>query len=185
MGIDIYMKWEGQTEEEERAQITGFEVSGRAGGVGYLREAYHGAPYATMFFVGEAFGEDPQSVLEGVEQMMQEVESGLKASGHQIDTGGARRRLGGNQPNFGADERVQPVEVWDERHQEHNTYYAYPAELLRSRLPMASTIANLRGELVYGSEDGHPDMVEALVAFTELAERIEAEGKGPVVIRSG
>ena len=53
MGIDIYARWQGQTEEEEQAQITGGSVV--HGHVGYLREAYHGEPYATQYLVAEAF----------------------------------------------------------------------------------------------------------------------------------
>jgi hypothetical protein len=55
MGIDIYAKWDGITEAEEAAQITGF--SAVHGHVGYLREAYHGEPYATKVLVPEAFEE--------------------------------------------------------------------------------------------------------------------------------
>lgn len=53
MGIDIYAEWKGQTKEEKEAQVTGFSVV--HGNVGYLREAYHGEPYATRFLVREAF----------------------------------------------------------------------------------------------------------------------------------
>lgn len=53
MGIDVYLKWRGQSEEEHRAQITGFSVD--AGNVGYLREAYHGGPYATKMLCAEGF----------------------------------------------------------------------------------------------------------------------------------
>ena len=53
MGIDIYARWRGQTEEEQDAQITGFSVV--HGHAGYLREAYHGEPYATRSLVAEAF----------------------------------------------------------------------------------------------------------------------------------
>ena len=53
MGIDIYAKWDGMTEAEENAQITGFSIED--GHVGYLREAYHGQPYATVVLVREAF----------------------------------------------------------------------------------------------------------------------------------
>ena len=53
MGIDIYMHWKDQTEEEHKAQLTGFSVT--SGDVGYLREAYHGSPYATKFLMPEAF----------------------------------------------------------------------------------------------------------------------------------
>jgi hypothetical protein len=53
MGIDIYATWKGQTKQEEKAQITPFSVV--HGHVGYLREAYHGEPYATKYLVREVF----------------------------------------------------------------------------------------------------------------------------------
>jgi len=57
MGIDIYLEWDGQTEEERMNQITcGFST--QSGSVGYLREAYHGEPYATVFLLREAFESD-------------------------------------------------------------------------------------------------------------------------------
>jgi hypothetical protein len=56
MGIDIYAKWRGQTGLEEDAQLTGFSVL--HGHVGYLREAYHGEPYATKHLCREAFQSD-------------------------------------------------------------------------------------------------------------------------------
>ena len=57
MGIDIYAEWRGQTEEEHDAQVTGFSVV--HGHTGYLREAYHGEPFATHSLMPEAF-ESPQ-----------------------------------------------------------------------------------------------------------------------------
>jgi hypothetical protein len=53
MGIDIYAEWNGMSEAEKKAQITGFSVE--HGHVGYLREAYHGEPYATHVLVPESF----------------------------------------------------------------------------------------------------------------------------------
>ena len=53
MGIDVYILWNGQTEEEEQAQCTGFSVT--HGHVGYLREAYHGEPYATKVLAPECW----------------------------------------------------------------------------------------------------------------------------------
>lgn len=53
MGIDIYLKWDGMEKEDETAQATGFDTT--AGSTGYLREAYHGGPYATKILVREAF----------------------------------------------------------------------------------------------------------------------------------
>jgi hypothetical protein len=56
MGIDIYAEWDGQTEDEKQAQYTGYSV--QHGHTGYLREAYHGEPYATRILVKEAFASD-------------------------------------------------------------------------------------------------------------------------------
>jgi len=54
VGIDIYLEWDGIKEDDKQAQWrTGFSVT--AGGVGYLREAYHGGPYATKILCREAF----------------------------------------------------------------------------------------------------------------------------------
>ena len=53
MGIDIYAKWDRMTPQQDAAQITGYSVE--HGFVGYLREAYHGEPYATKVLVPEAF----------------------------------------------------------------------------------------------------------------------------------
>jgi hypothetical protein len=53
MGIDIYAEWSGMSDADRRAQVTGFSVE--HGHVGYLREAYHGEPYATHVLVPEAF----------------------------------------------------------------------------------------------------------------------------------
>lgn len=53
MGIDILLSWDAMTEAERAAQLTGFAID--AGHVGYLREAYHGGPYATQVLVPEAF----------------------------------------------------------------------------------------------------------------------------------
>lgn len=52
MGIDIYMRWKGQTEEEKEAQFTGFVTNGETG---YLRESYSGVAFATEVFVPESF----------------------------------------------------------------------------------------------------------------------------------
>jgi hypothetical protein len=56
VGIDVYLRWEGQTEEERKAQYTGYSIE--HGHVGYLREAYHGGPYATQVLAPEAFEDD-------------------------------------------------------------------------------------------------------------------------------
>lgn len=64
MGIDIYATWKGQTKQEQQAQ--GEQVfSIDAGAQGYLREAYHGGPYATKVLLPELW-QDDINPLEGV-----------------------------------------------------------------------------------------------------------------------
>jgi hypothetical protein len=54
MGIDVYLKWNEMKKEDHEAQLgTGFQTN--IGDTGYLREAYHGEPYATQMLVPEAF----------------------------------------------------------------------------------------------------------------------------------
>lgn len=53
MGIDIYLKWKDMDKEAQAQQLTGFNTV--AGHVGYLRESYHGGPYATKILCREAF----------------------------------------------------------------------------------------------------------------------------------
>jgi hypothetical protein len=60
MGIDIYAQWRGQTEKAVAEQAANWLTTG-AGSAGYLREAYHGTPYATMYLFSEAFEEDSQA----------------------------------------------------------------------------------------------------------------------------
>ena len=54
MGIDIYAKWDRMSMQDEAAQLKVW-ASAEAGQLGYLREAYHGEPYATEVLVEEAF----------------------------------------------------------------------------------------------------------------------------------
>jgi hypothetical protein len=85
MGIDIYARWKGQTDEEIKAQITGFSVV--HGHVGYLREAYHGEPYATKYLLQEAFERPdrcqiPASVLrERLPHTLELVEKRVRVHG--------------------------------------------------------------------------------------------------------
>ena len=54
MGIDIYAHWRNQSTSERDTQAKAW-LSAADGDVGYLREAYHGEPYATKVLVPEAF----------------------------------------------------------------------------------------------------------------------------------
>jgi hypothetical protein len=58
VGIDVYLRYQGMTEAEKKRQYTGFSV--QHGHVGYLREAYHGGPYATKALVPETWHESAQ-----------------------------------------------------------------------------------------------------------------------------
>lgn len=86
MGIDIYLKWDGMTEEDQKSQYTG--MSTVSGNVGYLREAYHGGPYATKILCREAFeaenceAEIPAAVLR--ERLTHVTEPVIGANGGHL-----------------------------------------------------------------------------------------------------
>jgi hypothetical protein len=54
MGIDIYAHWKDQSDAVKARQSEAW-LSIDAGGAGYLREAYHGEPYATKHLCAESF----------------------------------------------------------------------------------------------------------------------------------
>lgn len=56
MGIDMYLNWKDMGKEEKEAQYCGFDI--RKGNVGYLREAYHGSPYATHALAPECWQDE-------------------------------------------------------------------------------------------------------------------------------
>ena len=60
MGIDCYLIWDDQTEEEQKSQYTSFSI--QHGHVGYLREAYHGGPYAIKVLAPEAWKEEEATI---------------------------------------------------------------------------------------------------------------------------
>ena len=80
MGIDIYARWPGRTEAETDAQCTGFSI--KHGHVGYLREAYHGEPYATHVLVPEAFDHDayPDGAPIPAKALLQRLPDTLEAA---------------------------------------------------------------------------------------------------------
>ena len=73
-------------EEEKSAQATGFSTT--SGDVGYLREAYHGGPYATRILVREAFEADdcraeiPAEIMR--ERLTHVTEPAMTGEGHQL-----------------------------------------------------------------------------------------------------
>lgn len=77
MGIDVYLRWDGQTEEEKEAQYTGFSIV--SGHVGYLREAYHGEPYATRVLVKEACDDGQNEVVIPAKVLRERLPAALKA----------------------------------------------------------------------------------------------------------
>lgn len=126
MGIDMYLQWDGQTEAERQEQYTGYSTV--HGHVGYLREAYHGGPYATKVLASESW----------------DAEIG--------------------------DDEDNPIGA------------RIPAPVLRSRLKAAIVACKERALKNYNEvlNDESPH-VRSIIAFVELAERKEAEGKNPRV----
>jgi len=67
MGIDIYAKWDRMSMRDDAAQLKAW-ASVESGDIGYLREAYHGEPYATKVLVPEAFEDGRARIAAGTLQ---------------------------------------------------------------------------------------------------------------------
>jgi hypothetical protein len=137
MGIDIYLEWDGQ--QEERAQRKSEKpvwTSNREGHVGYLREAYHGGPYATKMFVREAFesetcrAEIPAAILRErlthITEPARDVEGGDMAA---MLIGKLLAAVASSDPELtvhgvhSGDVRTQPMTVEEAVRVRHKTLY--------------------------------------------------------------
>lgn len=78
MGIDIYMRWKGMKKGDEGAQVVG--CSDTSGHLGYLREAYHGEPYATRALLPEAFASRGGEAKIKAELLSQRLPAVLKVA---------------------------------------------------------------------------------------------------------
>jgi hypothetical protein len=170
MGIDVYAKWDGQTEDEKKAQITGFSIV--AGEVGYLREAYHGGPYATKVLFPECFTDGVEGVREDLSD--EDIRRFEEWAGFPVSAGRVEGVLKKMHEWFGT-----RVEYDGERDEfTHDTgAIPIPAATLRERLPAAQEATRER----YEGDPYQEQAVDSVTAFVELYERLEAEGKNPRV----
>lgn len=163
MGIDIYLEWDGMEEEEKSAQATGFSIT--SGNVGYLREAYHGGPYATRILVREAFEAEnckaqiPAEIMR--ERLTHVTEPAMTGEGHRlaemivgmIESTGADVVEGGNIKS----DNTRPMTV---------------EEAIRERQ-----------RRLYGEDEAHIErVIGSFRDFVELAEKKERQTGKPCTI---
>ena len=160
MGIDVYLKWPRQTAKEKKAQYTGFSVLD--GHNGYLREAYHGGPYATRYLMSEAFNDKGEAKIMAAVLRARLPGTILLAlyRGRKLYDDPVPPEMSDAIKDLAAREAV--VE---------QLYCFHEAELAAALVLIASR--------------NMPDHIESFVAFVELAERMEAKtGKPCTVIAS-
>jgi hypothetical protein len=174
MGIDVYVRWRGQTHEEGKAQVTGFSIV--SGHVGYLREAYHGEPYATKVMFPECWDHDLVA-KEGVRLPLtqEDIERFESYAGFSVYSGAVQllpkmRDWFGEWANPRYDSEADEFTV-------NSGAISIPAATLRERLPLALNANTKR----YEGSDLLPEIQNSYVKFVELYERLEAEGKEPAV----
>ena len=153
MGIDVYLKWPRQTQEERLAQEDAY-LSLDGGSGGYLRESYSGGPYATKILARESFesgsreAEIPAAILrERLTSVTEPARSPDIDAGHR-----ATRQIAEEFEASGAEVRHPGPSRTD---------------------PMTVE------EAVLARYDGRPELASAAIksfrAFVELAERKELE----------
>jgi hypothetical protein len=166
MGIDIYLEWDGQEEERKAAQGDKPNLwSTTEGHVGYLREAYHGGPYATKILVREAFESEtckaaiPAAVMRARLTEVSAAADGCDG-GHNVAA-----MIMGMLAATGANVVSTPV-------QSGATQAMSVEDAVRTRC-----------KNVYNSDDEEIEaVVQSFRDFVELAERKEAEHGKPCVV---
>ena len=164
MGVDIYMRWSGQAEDEKKAQFTGFQTKGD---VGYLRGAYFGglSDVLRVLFDWVDWGdhEDEESAAPFEADKFEGQLNKIKA-------------LDGKRP--GAMSRATGVERVILADIEAHEYTA--------NAQGRAAYARFKGEWEAHQNAGIPDWaIEEYEAFLALGRRLEAEGKEPTVYISG
>jgi hypothetical protein len=165
MGIDVYMSWPHQTKTEREAQMTVFSVED--GHLGYLREAYHGGPYATVALLPEGFVGDGEVEIKATILRRRLAGSVFVALAREQlvygEMGDAKR----NETIGEAIERIFNKEIRDRRATE-----------------IAASLSNEQRRAVEQmiATRNLPKVALAFVDFVELAERKEKETGQPVTI---
>ena len=82
MVIDIYMRWDGQTDKEIEAQYEGFDIT--IGHLGYLREAYFkDSIFSTKMLLKEGFeGDSPAFITLSSKVLQERLDLAVKL--HQV-----------------------------------------------------------------------------------------------------
>lgn len=181
MGIDVYLKPKNQTEEEREAQLTGFSIVD--GHNGYLREAYHGGPYATQILLPECWEE------EGM------IEESEKRYGYRIPVEKLKERL----PYVMLASLIRHYLKYENSEQENNDLdlaaalarcfgemqqRSTPEELvpLLDSIP-GRTAVMILDEVKQGKRE-LPNYVQSYVDFVALVEKYEEEGRDPLIYAS-
>lgn len=177
MGIDCYLKWNDQTKAENDAQLTGFKVD--CGDVGYLREAYHGGPYATRVLLPEGWDEKNYP--------WEKFEDGIP-----IKAATLRERLPAtvliaiyrNHVVYGEAEKDPSHIALDEGGSITKTIANVFAGIASAGKQTHELVASITPEQLEGARKliekrDLPDFVLSFVDFVELAERIEKEKGEP------
>lgn len=186
MGIDIYLEWEGKNKQAKDDQMSiGFSPT--SGHVGYLREAYHGGPYATQILVKEAFESDdcraeiPAAVMR--ERLTNAAPAAEGCNGGHAMTALMSKLLGGVMA--GEDISKDPNQFLAKLQAEINENSA-ALEIPDSLTPAMSVEAAARERCLRlypeaGSEHAE-DVVQSFRDFVALAERRERETGKPCTV---
>jgi len=157
MGIDVYLNWTGKTQEEAKAQVTGFAID--VGDVGYLRESYFASDYyATQVLFPEAW------------------ELGSVKVGHTWPNGAEFvMRSDGFEPTFPYVVQIGGNAIPANSASPH---VAYPAAVLRDRLPRA---LHANAQRYTDERDAMEMAATSIQDFVEMYEQLAAAGKNPAV----
>lgn len=170
MGIDVYLTWDNQTEAEKKAQYTGFSVE--AGKVGYLREAYHGSPYATHALFARRYWDGDEDARADVPELKRRLPATVLISLYR------------NEMLYGTGEDPQRQNSLEDAMQKIKEVFAEDKAGSTETMVERITPEQIAGAQRLIDSRQLPDYALAFVDFVALAEKMESEGRNPVVVIS-
>jgi hypothetical protein len=195
MGIDVYLKWDGMPEIDvnwavdrrlaEAAYATKYSPDR------YIREAYHGGPYATQFLFPEAWGRRLVRSTVVCEGMLAGLSGLMAAKGMTVAAlhePAPPAELDAPRTPPRCSRSVRTVE-WTETYiisgkpyKQRNRGQVYPPALLRARLPLAQAVARERAVRLYKATPKEAEQeARHLAAFVDHYAALLADGKNPRV----
>ena len=186
MGIDVYLKWDKFTHTDQNRQITGYSVT--SGYLGYLRESYHGPPYATKVLFPECFengaGDGGEDMVKQIMSLMAKFPMDRFSGPPSVKNLDKKMPLVIDPEERGKIVKMDSIFYKDDCSTitEKLSFLVIDNKILQKRLPDAISASIKRHTALYGeSLEEAKHSAKSYKDFVELHKRKEEKGLNPII----